>query len=112
MVQSKHLKSSVFKWFLYIIHAEKPRLFAMYYYEKIYSPAELQGQFEAKSTKACTQICQHQAAKYNYKLISRSCTHQKCIKNFRVIPQKKKILMVCLHKRLRIKQPSPKHWDE
>lgn len=42
-------------------------------------------------------------------LISRSCTYQKCIKNFKVIPQRKKILMVCLHKRLGIKQPSPRH---
>lgn len=45
---------------------KSPSVFAMYYCEKIYSLAELQGQFEAKSTKACTQICQHQAAKYNY----------------------------------------------
>lgn len=29
-------------------------MFAMYYYEKTYSLAELQGQFGAKSTKACT----------------------------------------------------------
>lgn len=42
-------------------------------------------------------------------LISRSCTHQKCIKSFKVIPQRKNILMVCLHKRLRIKPPSSKH---
>lgn len=41
-------------------------MFAMHYYEKIYSLAELQGQFEAKSTRTCTPICQHQAAKYKH----------------------------------------------
>lgn len=39
---------------------------AMHYYEKIYSLAELQGQFEAKSTKTGTQICEYQAAKYKH----------------------------------------------
>lgn len=43
-----------------------PGMSAMHYYEKIYSLEELQGQFEAKSTKTCTQICQHQAAKYKH----------------------------------------------
>lgn len=59
---------------------KSPGMFAMYYYEKIYALAELQGQSEAKSTKASTQICQRQAAKYNYnvniKVMHTSEVHQ------------------------------------
>lgn len=43
-----------------------PGIFAMHCYERMYSLAELQGQFEANSTKTCTQIWQHQAAKYKH----------------------------------------------
>lgn len=45
---------------------KSPGMFAMHYYEKRFSLAELQEQLEAKSTKTCTQLCQQQAAKYKH----------------------------------------------
>lgn len=41
----------------FIYHMLKsPGMFAMHYYEKIYSLAELQGQFKAKSTKMYSNL--------------------------------------------------------
>lgn len=54
---------------------KSPGMFAMHYYEKRYSLAELQGQLEAKSTKTCTQICQHQAAKYKHYKVNIKVMH-------------------------------------
>lgn len=61
------LRSWVFKSFpLYTICYKAQACLQCTIMKKIQSHAELQGQFETKSTEACSQICQHQAAKQKH----------------------------------------------
>lgn len=107
------LKSSVLKWFpLYTTCWKAQACLQCTTMKKYMHLQNFKDNLKQSQLKQVLKSANIRLQSITTTLISRSCTHRKCIKNFKVIPQRKKILMVCLHKRLRIKQPSPKHWEE